>query len=261
MMPETSTESTAIMNVSLLNKQIAFKYPRSAFMKNILISIFKGNDYPIPSLPAFAPHTIFDIGANIGATALYFHAAFPQAQIYCYEPSSGNYRYLQDNTQEIDNIHSFPYGLFDKTEMRSIYHGRDQSAQNSIFKNIETGERSEMIRLVKVTEEISQRNLCQISILKIDTEGCEIPILTEFLVGMADFPIDLIYVEYHAEKDRIEIDRLMSNRFLLRFSKANQLHRGTNVYISRVLVSQNPRLTELEIRRDSVEEMNGRFDQ
>lgn len=50
------------------------------------------------------PATIFDLGANIGITALQFHRQFPLAKIVAVEPDPGNFCLLQKNTQRIRNI-------------------------------------------------------------------------------------------------------------------------------------------------------------
>jgi FkbM family methyltransferase len=51
------------------------------------------------------PVTIFDLGANIGITALQFHRQFPSAKIFAVEPDPRNFSLLQKNTKEIHNIH------------------------------------------------------------------------------------------------------------------------------------------------------------
>jgi len=42
---------------------------------------------------------VVDVGANIGATALVFHLAFPNASILALEPSKVNYAYLEHNAK------------------------------------------------------------------------------------------------------------------------------------------------------------------
>lgn len=236
------------LDIKILDRNILFRYPGSQFLRNLILGIFQGKDYPVFPFPNYSPHIIVDVGANVGATALYFHAAFPEAQIYCYEPSRLNFRYLKKNTESFNNIHAFPYGLYDRYSDLPIYFGKDQCAQDSIFQNNETTKNHDIAKLVKVSEEISERGIHYISILKIDTEGCEVLILKDLFLGSENtLPIDMIYIEYHSEEDRLEIDRLTSNRFLLLFSKANQLHRGTKLYVSRALASKYPGSESLKI--------------
>lgn len=251
----SSDKTPGIININILGQQIAFQYPDSIFMKNIVLGILQGKDYPIIKLPYSYPKIIFDIGANVGATALYFNSYFPDSQIYCYEPSPDNIKYLRENTKHFSNIKTFAYGLFDKSCELPLYSGKDQCAQNSIVKNRETNSDFEIVKLVKLSEEILQKGINHISILKIDTEGCECQILHEIFHKTENLDIDIMYIEYHSEDDRIEIDRTVSQRFLLRYSRANQLHRGTKVYISKALILLNPGLEWQKISGNKVNEV------
>ena len=83
------------------------------------------------------------------------------------------------------------------------------------------------------------------SILKIDTEGCEVPILQDLF--QYNVPIDMIYVEYHCERDRILIDGILSDKFMLSYSRANNIHRGRCFYVSRTLSAMYPGMEDLKI--------------
>jgi tRNA1(Val) A37 N6-methylase TrmN6 len=41
--------------------------------------------------------TVFDVGANVGQTALYFNKHFPNANIYSFEPVKGTFGTLESN--------------------------------------------------------------------------------------------------------------------------------------------------------------------
>ncbi len=43
-----------------------------------------GSEYRLPG--EIEPEIIFDIGANIGASAVYFAARYPEVKVYCFEP-------------------------------------------------------------------------------------------------------------------------------------------------------------------------------
>jgi FkbM family methyltransferase len=241
-------EDTATGRVSVLGREIDFRYPNSVYMRNIAQMIFGGQEYPIVRLPNFAPTTIVDVGANIGATALYFLNAFPDAQIYCYEPSLENFRYLRANTSLFaDKIQVFPYGLLDRDCELPLYRGTSQTAQNSVMRNAGTTPNpTEVVRLVKASREAAERGWNSLSILKLDTEGCEVPILTELLRSVLS--IDILYCEYHSEEDRRRIDALVCDQFVLCWSKANTVHLGTCAYLARSLVAVRPEIDARRIR-------------
>ena len=242
----STDEIVGRMDLDMLGRRATVHFPDSRYMRNMLRSIFAGKDYPILSLPDYAPNLILDIGANIGATALYFHSYFPDARIHCYEPSKESYQYLRENTKCFGNIHTHPYGLFDRSCELPLYTGLDHSAASSITRNNTTNGRSEAVRLVRASEELMSHAATRVSIVKLDTEGCEVPILRD-LFRVTDLCIDMLYVEYHSEGDRLEIDRIVSDRSMLYRSRADGLHRGANVYFSKEFISRFPGLEHLEI--------------
>jgi FkbM family methyltransferase len=228
---ESQKTSLSVM-IDFHGRKINFEYPNNIFMQNIIKLIFEGKEYPLLNIPGYSPTLIIDVGANIGATAIYFLYAFPNSKIQCYEPSLRNYYYLKKNTEYFDNITADAYGLYNKSCEAKLYYGSSQSAQDSIIKSSETTEGYEFVKLVKVSEEIEKKNIKEISILKVDTEGCEVPILTEFL-KFENIDIDFVYTEYHSENDKLTINELFSKRFTLFYSSPDRLL----AYISKNLLT------------------------
>jgi len=221
-----------------------FRYPNNPYLRNVIQGIFQGKEYPIFNLPGFTPTTIVDIGANVGAAALYFHLTFPNAEMWCYEPTQQNYWCLEANLQPFTNVHVFPYGLLDRDCELPIYYGTSQSGQNSLTHSVETAPVStETVKLVSARREALARQWQHISILKLDTEGCEIPILTELLAVVPS--IDLLYCEYHAEEDRHTLNALTKDRFVLGYAHAEKPHQGMCIYWSRLLLERYPLFNNL----------------
>ncbi len=226
--------------LELHGQQFDFRYTNSEYMRNVVLAILKGQEYPLLKSSSFTPTTIVDAGANVGATALFFHHAYPAADVFCYEPSEENFRCLRENTSRFANkIHIFHYGLLDRDCQLPLYRGTSQTGQNSLVSNTETtAAPTESVRLVKASREAAERGWNHISILKLDTEGCEVPILSELLASVPD--IELIYCEYHAEDDRRTIDALVADRFCLYWATATKLHQGTCLYMARSLIAKFP---------------------
>jgi hypothetical protein len=119
--------------------------------------------------------------------------------------------------------------------------------QNSIHPSIEVAEaNSEEIELVEAREALKDK-VGPASILKVDTEGCELEILKNLEPYFHDF--SLIYLEYHSETDRREIDALLAPTHSLLFSNAIQLHRGNVTYIANNAIGHTTKDPSLEIRR------------
>ena len=239
------TTNIGTLSLKLGREPIEFRFPDTGNAAVLIKKIFSGQEYPLLKCPAFRPHTIVDIGANVGASAVYFAASYPDAKIYCYEPSPSNFRFLYDNVSPIRNILKFQYGLYDRDLKTQLYLGAAQCLQNSIYESIETRKEQETIELRKASTVFSENHISP-SILKVDTEGCEVPILRDLALWLPQ--MDLIYLEYHSERDRLEIDRLLTPYFHLWHSTAILIHRGSLAYVSNKLINRYPELGKREIK-------------
>ena len=70
-----------------------------------------------------------------------------------------------------------------------------------------------------------------VDILKVDTEGCEMPILRS-LAGLLP-RVGVVYVEYHDDDARLDIDRLLGATHLLCQGRVLAPHRGEFCYVAR----------------------------
>lgn len=165
---------------------------------------------------------ILDIGANVGAFALWATMRWPNASIFCYEPSKENFEFLSKNIRGIPNIHinNFAVG---NSEHTKLFKGKNNCGESSFFQIGEQAVASEQV--ITKSPEVLPKNA---NILKVDTEGCELEILNPLIKG-GHLP-DVIMCEYHSEKDRREIDSLLSN-YMLVGSWANRAQRGIVKYI------------------------------
>ncbi len=226
-------------------REYTVTYPAGDFMRAIVRGILEGREYPVLQLPDGPPTVIIDIGANVGATAVYFRAAYPEARIICYEPSPENFVWLAANTRGLTGVEAHPYGLLDREAECQLYSGESQCAQHSIIPNPGTTSRHESVELRRAATELRARGVTEVSLLKIDTEGCELPILRDLLPALRR--IDAIAVEYHSEEDRRAIDDLLAERFLLLHASAQGLHQGRVTYLAREIVQRHPGLESTRI--------------
>lgn len=236
---------------TLNGREYTVTYPASDFMRAIVRAVLEGREYPVLQLPDGLPTVIVDIGANIGATAVYFRAAYPAARIVCYEPSPENFVWLSANIRNLGGVEAYPYGLLDRDTDCPLYSGESQCAQHSIIPNSGTTSRYEQVQLRHGASEMKARGISEVSLLKIDTEGCELPILRDLLPTLRR--IDAIAVEYHSEEDRRAIDDLLAERFMLLHAAAEGLHQGRLTYLSRDVVRSHPELESMRIAPLGVE--------
>ncbi len=212
-----------------------------------LLKILKGDNYPLLPLEHFRPSRIIDIGAHIGAAAIFFHHAYGAVPIYCFEPCQQSRDHLRLNTASLPGIEIFPFGLASSPRKAKLFHGRLHSMQNSTHMSVEVSQDDfEEIEILEAKEAL-QDKVGANTMLKIDTEGCEVDILKNLYSYIHDF--SLIYLEYHSEQDRREIDTLLAPTHSLLFSNALQLHRGNVTYIANHAIVSTPKEPSLEIQK------------
>ena len=211
------------------------------------LKILKGDNYPLLPLEHFKPSRIIDIGAHVGAAAIFFHHAYGNVPIYCFEPCQQSRDHLRLNTASLPGIEIFPFGLAGSPRKARLFHGRLHSMQNSTHTSVEVSQENfEEIEILEAKEAL-QDKVGPGTMLKIDTEGCEVEILKNLSPYIKDF--SLIYMEYHSEEDRREIDTLLTPTHSLLFSSALQLHRGNVTYIANNAIKTTPKEPSLEIAR------------
>ena len=140
----------------------------------VLCEVFKGNDYL--KNPIAKPKVIFDLGANIGLTAMRFHAAYPEASIYCFEPDPENFAKLALNAAGIPQIKAFDCGLSDKAETLTFYKSKDFHMRNSTTSRNPSDIKTS-IRCVSFEEAMTMAGVEFIDFLKFDIEGAELKAL------------------------------------------------------------------------------------
>jgi FkbM family methyltransferase len=239
---------TRTIQLDFKGRALPFTFPDGGNMMEHLREIMSGRTYPIAMLPAgYRIETIVDAGANVGASALWFLNAAPEARVICFEPTALNHRCLAANLASFPRAEAHHYGLFSRERTAELFLGKTQCMQNSLVASVEVGGDSETIALRRASSEFDRLGLERISILKIDTEGCEVPILEDLGVRLAT--VDQIYVEYHSEEDRRAIDALLADRFSLAFSCAQLVHRGVALYLANDLVAAVPEVAAMRLPR------------
>lgn len=230
------TKNKALIEMTLKGIKFNFVHPPHVHERAIAILNLSGQEYPIPVIDNYNPEIIVDIGSHIGSSIMYFLHRFPNAKIYGYEPNTINFEYLKENTKRFDNIIISNYGLYDENKETQLFIGEYNTGQSSIFQSRTANKPFINIKLKDIKEELEEKGIQKISILKIDTEGCEIAILERIkdIVLLSE----MICLEYHSEEDRIKIDKMLSDKFILCGSKSDQIHLGTVIYLSKQLVKE-----------------------
>ena len=147
------------------------------------------------------PKIIFDVGANDGQTARGYLKHFPNATIYCFEPVNGVYETLVAQTNNVQ-IKCFKVGLGEVAGGAEIHKSDTYNGAGAInADNTEVLSETEIIQIAVGDVFCKEQHISEIDLLKIDTEGYELPVLK----GLASMlkKTRFIYVEAGFDPDSL----------------------------------------------------------
>ena len=176
---------------------------------------------------------VADIGANVGAAAVLFSEWYPSARILSYEPCSNQFEALKKNATERPNIDPTQCGLSEKDEFVEIGLPKAwglSGLTNSLHIPINNHDQKETIELRDAGTTLPAK----IDLLKVDTEGNEVPIFTAIREKLSS--IKLIYYEYHSEQDRIILEEMLSSSHILYSSFSLEAHTGDICWVRKDLL-------------------------
>ncbi len=224
--------------------ELTFRLFNNEVCIRISQEILAGRTYPEVSFLR-GIHTILDVGANIGAASMWFGTTYPHSTIYALEPGNQQFSLLQQNVKTLPNVRLFPFGLFSGNKIAPLYSGRNDSVESSVVPTGRTSSDCETIQLRSAAEFLSEEGIEQIDILKLDTEGCEVPILRSLTKYIS--AIKLVYVEYHSERDRRLIDQIFADTHVLWRAHTALAYRGEFCYLRRDLLPPAKAIHSCEI--------------
>lgn len=140
------------------------------------------------------PKVIIDCGANIGFASIFFAQKYPSAQIIAIEPEQSNFKMLQLNTQNFQNIHCLNNGLWYKKANLEVHEGQESGMWNFVVKEVDY-QNENTIQAYSLTDIMEMYKLDHVDILKIDIEGSEKEVFENDHEWLAK--TDLVIIELH----------------------------------------------------------------
>jgi FkbM family methyltransferase len=155
------------------------------------------------------PNTILDIGANIGVFSMRCLERWKNSIVTCIEPMPFNVAQLRCNIGNRANIISA--AVREENGIDEIYVG-DNFATGGFF---QTGRQTQNKLLVEC---IAAKDLPSSDLVKIDTEGCEVEIITNLNFKNTK----IILLEYHSQSDFQKILKFLSFSYKCISKKTNE---------------------------------------
>jgi len=184
---------------------------------SLIADIFISQVYTPRGFEIHSDDVVVDIGAHKGVFTAYA-AQLTQKTILAYEPDKNNFNYLQslikeNNWKHVEAVNS---ALADQAINEIKLYTAESSSRNSIFaKDVVTGEELLESQTVPATTlENAIKPLTQVSLLKMDCEGAEFPILLSAdLTTMSK--INKMVIEYHAPETSPDFQALIEKLKLI----------------------------------------------
>lgn len=125
-------------------------------------------------------NVIFDVGANTGQSYTLFRKMFLSANIFSFEPISTSFnRLITISSNDINSV-TENIALGEKSEEISVSLFEDNSPRNSLridIMNPDLNASTQSVRIEKLDDYCSRKNVHYVDLLKIDTEGYELLVL------------------------------------------------------------------------------------
>jgi len=135
-------------------------------------------------VPAEQLEVVFDVGANVGQTALEYNYYFPNAQIYSFEHAQATFEELTKNTSGISQIHCHRLAMGPREDVVRLNLQVDSTC-NSLNPIVQQGKAehtrptgaSEDVRMMRIDSFCDRQGIKKIDLLKVDAGGFDIEIL------------------------------------------------------------------------------------
>lgn len=162
---------------------------------------------------------IFDCGANIGLTIIYFKWLYPNSVIYAFEPDKITFELLKKNVEQnnFSNVHLFNSAISNKNGQVEFFVDNENpgSLLMSKFKERNNKDKT-IVDSISLTNFIRDKRLKNIDLVKMDVEGSEFEVIEDLYENDLLKEINKFYIEYH---HKIEGQKSKLSTFLLPFEK------------------------------------------
>lgn len=212
------------------NREIPFRCFDNPVGKGAVKDIMGGEPYRWPAdLPQ--PKTIVDVGACIGASALWFAMSFPGAKIHCFEPSPLCHLLLEHNLRSVPTASIEAYGLYDRDTTLPLFRGLEDPVTASLGASAANGQQLDQVSLRHALDALHELGVATIDCLKLNTCGSEVPILEAMIHRVPQ--IAVVFAAYYSEGDRRRIEVIMAQHHMLVGGRIAGPHRGLLTFARR----------------------------
>ena len=139
--------------------------------------------------------TLFDVGANIGQTAVRFRTALPHSTIYCFEPIDATFGKLVRNSESLGDVRLYKIAMGSNCGLRTMA-VFENSEENKLLQGDSAGsQQTEEVEMQTIDAFLKKAKISKIDLLKTDCEGFDLEVLFGAKHAIATNCIDAILSE------------------------------------------------------------------
>ena len=151
--------------------------------------------------------TVFDVGANIGDSSLFYREIFKSTKVFSFEPISSTFEIMQKKVKHDNNIITHKIGFSDVKGKFKVFL-QSNNGLNSLNDKINVPQENmnteeETITVSTIDEFCLENNISSIDFLKTDTEGVDLKVLKGAEQLIKNGKIKYILVEVGFNEDNI----------------------------------------------------------
>jgi FkbM family methyltransferase len=158
---------------------------------------------PISDIKLFLSATetpmIFDVGANVGQSAIQFRHSVPTSVIHSFEPSPTTFETLRKQCADIQGVHTWNCGVGAATGQMTLI----ENVEPDMTSFLEPSkfawgrvDKSTTVEVITLDDFTSRNHIDYIHILKSDTQGYEYEVLKGAKRLMSEERIAMVYLEF-----------------------------------------------------------------
>lgn len=168
--------------------------------------VAKDSAYAIATLLAKQEvRTIFDVGANIGQSALAYRKQFPKASIYSFEPAEATFGELKNNCRADKKMHPFQLAISDAHGKKEFFVNRDDTTssllepsstlRNEGLQQKLTAAGSVTVNCETLDSFCQKQQISGIDLLKMDIQGAELQAIIGAGQLLKDRKVGVVFCE------------------------------------------------------------------
>lgn len=178
------TNKVKIVQFSLPKFQGPFRMRTGTSDAMFFRALANGWEFPEYEVPIqINPRTVLDLGANIGVESIILARTYPGARILAVEALPENIKFLEFNVQQFENVEVVPYGIGSHTEVRNFVLSDDPwnwGGGGINFSDPGVDMDALTVPVLGVSDMLERYNVRNVDLIKIDIEGGEHEVLTNF---------------------------------------------------------------------------------